>query len=37
MNGMCYLKIVVYQAIIFLKENVRKKKIILEFRRLDWN
>ena len=33
MNGMCILKNVVYQATIFTKENVKDKKITLEFRR----
>ena len=35
MNRMCNLKNVVCQATIFPKENVKDKKIILKFRRLD--
>ena len=35
MNGLGNLKNVEYQAIIFPKENVKDKKLILEFRRLD--
>ena len=31
MNGLCNLKNVVYQAIIFPKENVKDKKLIFEF------
>ena len=37
MNGLCNLKNVVYQAIIFPRENVKDKKLILEFLRLDGN
>ena len=38
MNGLCDLKNGVYQAIIFPKENLKdRKKLILEFRRLDGN
>ena len=39
MNGLSNLKNVVYETIIFPKENVEdiKKKHILEFRRLDRN
>ena len=35
MNGFCYLNNVVYQAIIFPKENI--KEIIWKFHRLDGN
>ena len=34
---MCHLKNVVYQATVLPKENVKDKKIVLEFRRLDGN
>ena len=37
MNVMCNFRNVVYQAIIFPKENVKDKKLILKFRRLDGN
>ena len=37
MNGLCDLKKVVYQAIIFPKENVKDKKLVLKFLRLDGN
>ena len=36
MNGMCNLKNV-YQAIIFPKENVKDKRLILEFHLFDGN
>ena len=35
MNGISNLKNVVYQATIFPKENIKDKKFILEFYRLD--
>ena len=35
MNGLYDLKNVVYQTIIFLKENVKDKNLILELRLFD--
>ena len=38
MSGLCNLDNIIYQAIIFSKENIKdKKKLILEFHRLNGN
>ena len=37
MNGLCNLNKIVYKATIFPKENIKDRKLILEFHRLDGN